>query len=294
MRPRTNQPTGFRPSGGRRSSFFYGRRHQYIYYPVAWIDTGTGRSYEKGYYDETGQYYDNVVFEENGRYSNVVCHCPYCGQDSILDLSSEQVAAQSLQCPHCGGPMEIKSELDQAVRGNSPDSDPYDTVGKPRKKRRWGWWILGILVFLYLLGSWELKKEEQSLQQLPQNGTQQIYEIDDPWQSNPDLFGETVSLVSAGGNAFRIASSSEASGRKMVWDADEDSYYEAESDCWIWYNTDVEPPVWQYWYEGISSDFGDYGWMEHDEDGWFIEASHGNWVELPARYDASRLWYIEP
>ena len=32
--------------------------------------------------------------------------------------------------------------------------------------------------------------------------------------------------------------------------------------------------------------------MEHYDDGWFIEASNGNWVALPSGYDSSRLWYI--
>ena len=68
--------------------------------------------------------------------------------------------------------------------------------------------------------------------------------------------------------------------------------FDEDSDCWLWYTTEVDPPVWQYWVEGISSDFGDYGWMEHDEDGWWIEASNGNWIELPDRYDADGLWYI--
>ena len=70
-------------------------------------------------------------------------------------------------------------------------------------------------------------------------------------------------------------------------------YYDEETECWIWWNTDVDPNVWQYWYEGISSDYGDYGWMEHDDTGWYIEASRGNWIELPSRYDTGNLWYIE-
>ena len=46
-------------------------------------------------------------------------------------------------------------------------------------------------------------------------------------------------------------------------------------------------------YEGISSDYGDYGWMEHDSEGWWIEASEGNWIPLPSSYDSSGLWYID-
>ena len=33
-RPRTNQPTGYRGSGGTRPSYYYGHRHDYIFFPV--------------------------------------------------------------------------------------------------------------------------------------------------------------------------------------------------------------------------------------------------------------------
>ena len=112
---------------------------------------------------------------------------------------------------------------------------------------------------------------------------------DDTSYGDPQL-GRIVHLANAGGQAYTITDSS--SDKKLVWDADADSYYDESTDCWLWYNTDVEPAVWQYWYEGMSSDFGDCGWMEHDEDGWFIEESYGNWIELPDVYDPDSLWYI--
>ena len=33
--------------------------------------------------------------------------------------------------------------------------------------------------------------------------------------------------------------------------------------------------------------------MEHDSEGWWIEASEGNWIPLPSTYDSSDLWYID-
>ena len=110
-------------------------------------------------------------------------------------------------------------------------------------------------------------------------------------EPNPAGFGTTVTLTKTGGNSYRF-SSSQYGDKELVWDSDADSYYDADSDCWLWYNTDVSPALWQYWYEGISSDFEE-GWMEHDSDGWFIEESAGNWIELPGNYDTSVLWYIE-
>lgn len=54
-------------------------------------------------------------------------------------------------------------------------------------------------------------------------------------------------------------------------------------------------PDWQYWYEGISSDYGEFGWMEFDygEELWYIEIDQGDWIVLPEKYDKSRLWYIQ-
>ena len=56
----------------------------------------------------------------------------------------------------------------------------------------------------------------------------------------------------------------------------------------------MEPPIWQYWYTGISDQFGDYGVMEYDtEEGrWYIQTENG-WEELPSEYVTDYLWYIE-
>ena len=69
-------------------------------------------------------------------------------------------------------------------------------------------------------------------------------------------------------------------------------YYDGETDCWFWYNE--ESNAWQYWYEDISSDFGDYGWMEYDysEDQWHIETGEDRWEPLPFEYDTSELWHF--
>ena len=86
-----------------------------------------------------------------------------------------------------------------------------------------------------------------------------------------------------------------ALGRSCDWDAKHECYYDVKTDCYFWYNDTTKTHTWQYWYEGISSDYGDYGWMEYDttEKTWYIEVSDGNWTELPERYDQSRLWHIE-
>lgn len=275
---------------GLRPSYLYGRRHDYVYYPESWIDQSTGTSYEKGYYDENGQYYDSVAFQKDGKYENVVCSCPYCGQNTVLNLTAEDAAAHNLQCPHCGGPMEIQSELDDYVRLGTDQtqfSDPEDAYRQARKKKRRRRWLiaLAILTALYLYGR---KLEKESQESAPVQPIQQIQ------LTEPDAveFGSTIILEQAGPDSYSI-SSAKTGDKKLVWDAGADSYYDADTDCWLWYNTDVEPAVWQYWYEGISSDFDESGWMEHDADGWYIEAYKGDWIALPTQYDTSGLWYID-
>ena len=75
---------------------------------------------------------------------------------------------------------------------------------------------------------------------------------------------------------------------------DGEDWYDSDTQCWFWYNDEQSPYQWQYWYEGISSDYGDYGWMEYDMDekDWYVEVSDGNWIHLPDTYDTSKLWHM--
>lgn len=84
-------------------------------------------------------------------------------------------------------------------------------------------------------------------------------------------------------------------GRNCIYDANSGNYYDIVTDCYFWLNNDVTPPVWQYWYEDISSDYGDYGWMEYDysKDAWFIETEKGKWEELPSYYNTDKLWHMD-
>ena len=114
-----------------------------------------------------------------------------------------------------------------------------------------------------------------------------------PAVSNTDIFGEDIYLKKIDNNTYKMVSGSEFYDLKLSWNSEYESYYSIPDDCYLWYNTEVIPNLWQYWYEGISSDYGDYGWMEYEEpDGWFIETDDSTWVELPSKYDSSKLWHI--
>ena len=294
-RPRFHQPSGFR--GPVRPTYHYGRRHDYIFYPVSWIDESTGTSYEKGYYDENGTRYDNVSFEKDGKFENVVCHCSYCGQDTILNLSSEEVSGMSLKCPSCNGPMDIVSELDEYMESRAAAKSPYgydsDTYSSGRTRRLPRRLILILLLFVIFSAGFRFlhwlvssPTDETGSGNISVGGSNGVNQ-----PATPLLSEDTIGLAKIGDHVY--VEDNRASDKVLVWDEGADSYYDEASDCWLWYNEDVNPPLWQYWYEGISSDYGDYGWMEHYDDGWFIEASEGNWIALPDRYDSSSLWYIE-
>ena len=290
-RERRNQPGGFEAATRRKPSFYDGLRHSWAYYPESWVDRETGESHEKGYYDETGRRCDSVAFKSDGKYQNVVCRCPYCETDTILDLSADDPAGLSLKCPNCGGPMSLVSELDELSARPTENTHDYDSEAslrefyeKPKRKKRgcllWFLAALAALVGLYSLGVRQSGPAEPAA---PANDIQSIQLI----QQEDRL---CLRRVSSG--VYEETDSVGRWDKRLEWDADAESYYDAESDCWLWYNTEVDPPLWQYWYEGISSDYGDYGWMEHEESGWYIEASEGRWIALPARYDAAALWYI--
>ena len=83
--------------------------------------------------------------------------------------------------------------------------------------------------------------------------------------------------------------------RDVPWNSEYDAYYDKQTDCYFFMNTEVDPPIWQYWFEGISSDYGDYGWMEWDarERRWYIQTGSDNWIVLPEKYDAGKLWHFD-
>ncbi len=261
------------------------------------MDAASGTSYEKGYYDENGQHYDNVAFAKDGRYENVVCHCPYCDRHTILNLDAGEAAMQNLECPHCGGSMEIASELDDVLSQGTANTHEYASAAslqngpwnrKKKKKKIWPW-ILGIIVALALYSDFMDSRESSYGQQ---TGTVEPLTVtQNTGSQNNEQFGNTLYLKSSGQNMYTFASADASDPDKILrWIDEYDSYYDEDSDCYLGYN-DIDG-IWQYWYEGISSDFGDYGWMEHYDDGWFIETTQGNWIPLPAGYDSSPLWYI--
>lgn len=281
----TNQPTGFR-SSGLKPRHHYCRYHNYTYYPIDWVSGDT--SYKKGYYDENGVYYQDISFEKNGKYDDVICKCLYCGSTSKIVWED----GAAIRCPQCGGDVEVQTFCDAYTQ--DPDYTAYQERSQERSGRTGKTLLavflgyIGVSFVLPVMAIFTFSFWEGFARGVTGSSGSSGSSV-----SNTDIYGTTIYLRYVGPNTYKITDDTVEYDKKLTWDYGYDSYYDKQSDCYIWYNTDVSPNLWQYWYEGISSDYGDYGWMEYEPTGWYIEKSEGNWVSLPSGYDTSELWHIE-
>ena len=110
LRTRTHQPTNYRFSSTHPTTTYTCKRHDYVYYPVSWLDESTNTTYQNGYYDEQGNRYDNLILKNNEKYENVPMHCEYCETTQVRDLTDDN---ETMTCPHCGANMVIDAILDE-------------------------------------------------------------------------------------------------------------------------------------------------------------------------------------
>ena len=322
-RPMVNQPSGYKYSKSIRRH--YCEKHNYSFFPEPWTDSATGLSYKGGFYDENGQYYEDVAFKKGDRYEDVLFACPYCGAKIHQNWKDGEV----VKCSSCGGNMNVISFLDTYTQ--DPEYTEMSKRGKTGngrgKKSVTAAIIAGITVaavsFSVVLAAFVITQRrlaagyyetysssDRGTDLAHRNSYSYLHdydfdryekddadEYDDGYEnnavSNVDIFGKEIYLNDLGDSAYERTGSKDGAAKVIKWDYGAESYYDKESDCYIWFNTDVSPNLWQYWYEGISSDYGDYGWMEYEDGSWFIEESEGHWIELPAYYDRDKLWHID-
>ena len=254
-RPRRSQPSG---SSLSNLILYYGLLHDYQYYPEDFTDS-TGKTYKRGYYDENGNYYENVAFENQ----ETELVCPYCGTRNKI-IWKEGVLPK---CPNCGGEYE-DVQVDNVYKGKPGVQTVSDDSSPMNSKFSWLSRIFVILVPLVIcIFSFR------------------FFFSDD---SGSAEFGVEYSSTSG---TYYVAEI----GRDCEWDDNVGAWYDDDTQCWFGFNEKVDPPQWQYWYEDISSDFGDYGYMEYDDDKetWYIQDSNGKWIKLPAKYDTSDLWHMD-
>ncbi len=296
FRERKNQPSGYAPGehANQKQTLHFCKKHNYVYYPESWTDSTSGTSYQKGYYDENGTYYKSVVFKKDGCYKNILCVCDYCDTEIYKEIDD----GKPLRCPQCGANMRIESELDEYLQDPAYTAQQQESVGESSGSNAAGmvfWLMLFFVIGIFLLLI--SRPGQRAYVDRPAVMTEERSYVQTEAKevpSNVDIFGQTIYLDAVGENTYVISEDGAASyDKKLSWDYGEASYYDRDTDSWAWYNTDVSPNLWQYWYEGISSDFGDYGWMEYEPDGWYIERTDRDWIPLPDRYDSAALWHFE-
>ncbi|MCR5250290.1 MAG: hypothetical protein K6E50_06775 [Lachnospiraceae bacterium] len=258
VRTRTNQPVGWTDS---QSSIKHYRlkNHDYDYYPASWV-TPDGKHFEEGYYDENGQHYRNLFVPG----STMMLVCEYCGNHMMYTCKEGDLPV----CNGCG------ARFTADVTDQAPE-EPYagqaaETAERPNVMK----WVL-IIAALYL-GSLLVRGMWHSL----------AARIVRPFSEYPAA--ETRTVTSPEKESIYV----NEIGRTCYLDGED--WYDSVTDCWFWFNDETAPYQWQYWYEGISSDYGDHGWMEYDMDSgqWYIEVRDGDWEVLPDRYDTSGLWHF--
>lgn len=85
--------------------FYYCVKHDYVFMPEQFTDTGNVRR-RGGYYDETGQYYENLrIIDED---ADGIITCEYCGKD--IKLNDNPDILITLKCPHCDAGLEYLKE----------------------------------------------------------------------------------------------------------------------------------------------------------------------------------------
>lgn len=275
-----NQPTGY-PSnvpGYTAPSHHWCRMHNYTYYSRAWTDSSIGKEYSSGYYDEEGNYYKHLVIKKYNSYTTQ-CECDYCGTSVKL----EWYAGALPSCPNCGASLNV---MEQAAVDEQASTDSYEETATSKQIRTF---FLVILFFTCVIGPFVMIMRFVPLlifhngsSSSSSTSSERYYDerASIPVDLNVELWGESIYV--------------ESIGRTITWSDEYESYYDSESDCYVYYNMDQNPYVWQYWYEDISSDYGDYGWMEYElaEDQWYIEKGTNDWEPLPSKYDEDKLWHF--
>ncbi len=266
-RTRTSQPYGWNSVLHGAVVHFYGKAHDYDYYPQGWT-APDGQYFKEGYYDENGRHYENMAMAG----SETMLRCEYCENRMVYKWKEGDLPV----CDKCGAPLRIditdKEKL--TYTGNVPQSNRgfKDVIaGIPLiGKIAIGVFLCSMaLPFFIIIAALFVTVFSGNRSSIDRSGIDRY---------------ETVYAK----NSVYV----EEIGRTCYLDGED--WYDSQTECWFYYNDSTSPYQWQYWYEGISSDYGDYGWMEYDmdEEAWYIETDNGNWVHLPADYDTSNLWHM--
>jgi len=280
------------------------KNHKYIYYSCDWTDESTGKSYFKGYYDENGKHYnaDEIVFKNKDGSYKAHFTCAYCGNEAEYNWTEGEYP----KCGNCGAIMDKEPayideiiEINKAtVASNYESSSAASGVGRAIViflaiifgfQFLMGIAIMMIVVVVMVVSNNSTTSDyNKSVNEYSTNSQTSNYST---YKTNVDIYDTDLylDLIDEDKNIYEICTSSDDYEKHLTYDFGFESYYDRDSDCYIWYNTDVSPNLWQYWYDSVAGD-NEYGWMECENGSWFIENSFSNWDAYNG--DTSNLWHI--
>ena len=271
---------------------FYGRSHDYVYYNEPWeYDNVT---YEPGYYDENGNRYDNLLMQDANGKNTIILKCDYCGNVLKTDWTEGTIPT----CPGCGAPMKLENIQKDTIfsseryDASAPSRGSYDA----KKTSKGTGCLIAFLIVLALLIIFGAFVRETAYQP----DFNDIYEAPEMTgnsgdttvsgsYSNVDLYGETLYLKRSGDDSYVVTTEQEAD-KSLEWMDLFESYYDDETETYLWYNTAVSPALWQYWVEGVSSAY-DSGWMEYEDGTWYIQKGEDDPYTVYDG-DTSEFWHI--
>lgn len=283
--------------------YIYCHNHDYAYYPSSWTaDDGT--HFKAGYYDENGNYYENVKVENATEDLPAILTCEYCGTETKFKWTEGSIP----NCPNCGAPLSMKeAPTDTTVNEGGGSSVSEDgTVTATKKKRSFTGIIVAGVLFLLLMSSCvrgcSVNSSNTSSYSGQNSSSQglQVIDTNDYNSGNSGTSGlpaavsdqplsDTILMLrDLGGGIYDYETSDDSCDKLLIWSDPDEAYFDEETGFWLWYNEDAG--TWQYWIEGVSNSYGDYGWMECEGDEWYVEVSANNWQLYDG--DTSQFWHI--
>lgn len=236
--------------------------------------------YDEGRYFSSSSYEDRGFFEkEKDEPKKARFICEFC--DSRLEEIWEE--GYHPVCKNCGAQMTKQVREDAESGSILQTEDVVSPVKRFLKKK-----LLAIPVLVLLAGlfpQFMFGLQACVIQDALSDREEYVAEE----ETNLKIYGTDIYLDMTDDDTYRICDSYEESEKHIIWDYNIRAYYDEESDCYLWYNTDVSPNVWQYWYDDIAGD-DYYGWMEFYDGKWYIEVSDTEWREYTK--DTSNLWHI--
>lgn len=224
----------------------------------------------------------------------VMYECPYCRGKVTAQPSPD--GRNLLTCPNCNGVLAESSAIAQPQtaqsfsqpQGYMSAPDTGYSADRPAARRKRSSPLVKVLFLVFMICI---------IAAAVRIANSRMYEATHRTDHNENAYNDVNKEYSApDSKESKDSIYVNALGRSVPWDSENEWYYDEDTDCYFFQNNDMDPPVWQYWFEGVSSNYGgDYGWMEWDynENRWYVQQSENSWVPLPENEYTDRLWHME-